>query len=390
VLDLFSRDVRRDPFELYDRIRAVSPVLHDPEADRYMLFDYDSVKLALSDANSFSSQASPPGSTPATWLIFQDPPRHSKLRALIAKAFTARTVAALEPRIGALADGLLERLAGRDAIDLAADFAVPLPIMVIAALLGAPVDEWPRFKGWGDAILAIAHTLSAGPARERAIAGFVSAHAEMREAVDDLLARRRADPRDDLLTALAFASIDGEKLADDEILAFFELLMFAGHETTTNLLNNAIVCFADHPEALAAVRDAPDRLPKAIEEVLRFRTPVQAMFRLTREDVSLGQVRIPAGKLVIPMIGSANRDPARFADASRFDITRDPNPHVAFGHGIHACIGAALARLEARVALGRLLQRWDGFALREAKWEPRSAFHVHGPSSLPLEVRWAA
>jgi cytochrome P450 len=207
----------------------------------------------------------------------------------------------------------------------------------------------------------------------------------MRAYLRDLLAERRKAPKDDLLTRLAEAEVDGERLTEDDILGFFQFLLAAGTETTTNLISNAILCLAENPGELARLRAAPERLPSAIEEVLRYRSPIQAVFRETRRDVEVhGQV-IPAGKIVLTMIGSANRDPKHFNDPDRFDITRDPNPHIAFGQGIHFCLGAALSRLEARIGLSDLLERAKGFELvSDAPWEPRRALIVHGPSRLPI------
>jgi cytochrome P450 len=256
--------------------------------------------------------------------------------------------------------------------------------MVIAELLGAPVDDWRRLRAWSDAMMALANTVAAGPEAERAVARFRAAHAEMRDYLVPLLAHRRAAPADDLLTRLTAAEVDGEWLTDDEILAFFQLLLFAGHETTTNLLDNAVLAFHEHPEQLARLRATPQLLPSAIEEVLRYRSPVQATFRVAMHDVTLHGQTIPARALVLAMIGSANRDPRQFGDAERFDVGREPNLHVAFGHGIHFCVGAPLARLEARVALPMLLEHLGEFAPATEGWEPREAFHVLGPSRLPL------
>jgi cytochrome P450 len=207
----------------------------------------------------------------------------------------------------------------------------------------------------------------------------------MRAFLPDLIAQRRAAHRDDLLTRLVEAEVDGDRLTQDEVLGFVQLLIVGGQETTANLINNAILCFIENPNQLARLQAAPDLLPSAIEEVLRYRSPVQWMPRATRRDVELhGQV-IPAGKLVLPMIGSANRDPKQFAEAGCFDIARDPNPHIAFGHGIHSCLGGPPARLEAWIALADFLKRVKGFELAsDEPWEPRKALHVHGPSRLPI------
>jgi cytochrome P450 len=384
-MDFLSPETRRNPYPLYARLRGAAPVLRDPRSGTWMLLDYDGVKRALTDHAAFASDVSLAGRGNLGWMIFTDPPRHTKLRALVMRAFTPRAVVALEPRIREIARGLLDRTAGRGEMELVADFSVPLPLMVIAELLGAPAADWPRFRAWGDAIMALANTVSPGPEAQQAVARFRAAHAEMREYLGPLLARRRAAPEDDLLTRLTAAEVDGEWLTDDEILAFFQLLLLAGHETTTNLLDNAVLAFHEHPDQLARLRAAPYLLPSAIEEVLRYRSPVQAAFRVAMRDVELHGQTIPARSLVLAMIGSANRDPQQFADAERFDVAREPNLHVAFGHGIHFCVGAPLARLEARVALPMLLEHLGDYAPAEGSaWEPREAFHVHGPSRLPL------
>jgi cytochrome P450 len=222
---------------------------------------------------------------------------------------------------------------------------------VIAELLGMSGVDLPRFKRWSDGILRISYTRSGAEAAAAALQEYGAVTAEMNAYLTDLIARRRAAPKDDLITRLIEAELDGVRLTQPEILGFFQLLIVGGQETTVNLIANAMLCFLEYPEQLARLRATPDLLPTAIEEVLRYRAPLQWVMRTPRRDVELhGQV-VPAGKLVLPMIGSANRDPKQFCDPNHFDITRDPNPHVAFGHGIHACLGAPLARLEARIAL---------------------------------------
>ena len=270
-------------------------------------------------------------------------------------------------------------------MDLAVDFAVPLAMRVIAELLGVPAADWPRYKGWSDAILKIANTFTKDEEAARTIAEYRAVTAEMRAWLPDLIAQRRAARHDDLLTRLVEAEVDGQRLTPGELLGFVQLLLVGGQETTANLIDNAVLCFLEHPDQLARLRATPDLLPSAIEEVLRYRSPLQWMPRATARDVELhGQV-IPAGKLVLPLIGSANRDPRQFPDPGRFDITRDPNPHIAFGHGIHACLGAPLARLEARIALADFLGRVHGFERASTEpWPPRQAFGVHGPSRLPI------
>jgi cytochrome P450 len=368
-------------------MRGASPVFHLPPFDLWMLFDFESVKRALSDHEAFSSDLShvPGQGNPGEWFIFFDPPRHTKLRTLISKAFTPRIAANLEPRIRQLSRELLDPLIERGEMDLAAEFAVPLPMRVISELLGVPPEEWGRYKRWSDTILKLANTFTADETAARTIEEYRCVTDEMRVFLPELIAQRRAAHREDLLTRLAEAEVDGERLTDGEILGFVQLLLVGGQETTANLINNAMLCLMEHPDQLARLEAAPGLLPSAIEEVLRYRSPLQWMPRATRRDVVVHGQMIPAGKLVLPLIGSANRDPRQFPAADRFDITRDPNPHIAFGHGIHACLGAPLARLEARIALTDLLDRITDFRLAsDEPWEPRKAIQVHGPSSLPI------
>jgi cytochrome P450 len=387
VIDLFADATRRNPYPAYDLLRARSPVFHVPPMDVWMIFDYDGVKRALTDHDTFSSNlATAPGrGNPGEWFIFFDPPRHTQLRALIAKAFTPRVVASLEPRIRELSRELLDAVIERGEMDLVNDFAVPLPMRVIAELLGVPAADWARYKRWSDTILKIANTVSRDEEAARTIQEYRAVTDEMRAWLPDFLARKRAARADDLLARLADAEVDGDRLSPAELLGFVQLLLVGGQETTANLIDNAVLCFIEHPDQLRRLREAPDLLPSAIEEVLRYRSPLHWMPRATRREVELHGTGIPAGKIVLPMIGSANRDPKQFPDAGRFDITRSPNPHIAFGHGIHACLGAPLARMEARIALTDFLDRVRDFEPANAEpWPPRTAFGVHGPSKLPI------
>jgi cytochrome P450 len=384
-MNFVSREMRRNPFPVYDHLRSASPVLHDAGSDAWMIFDYEGVKRALTDHDAFSSSMEFTGRKNPEWFIFFDPARHTKLRGLITRAFTPRSIASLEPFIRALSRELIDQTIERGEMDLAEDFAVPLPMIVIAEMLGIPAADRPQFTRWSEAILNLSYDVSGGEEAMKAAMEFAATTAEMSVYLGGLLAQRRVTPRDDLLTRLVEAEVDGERLTDQEILGFFQLLLVAGTETTTNLLNNAILCFVEHPAELARLLAAPALLPLAIEEILRYRSPVQWMFRATRHEVEIGGHVIPAGKLVLPMIGSANHDPRQFRDPGRFDVARDPNQHIAFGHGIHFCLGAPLARLEARIALADLLQRVKNFELAsDAPWEPRRALHVHGPVHLPI------
>ncbi|HEY6445765.1 MAG TPA: cytochrome P450 [Acidobacteriaceae bacterium] len=385
MIDLASPDLRRNPFPVYSHLRDAAPVLHDPQSDAWLLFDYANVREALSDHRRFSSDMANAGRGNPEWIIFMDPLRQAKLRALISRAFGPSAIAELEPHISALAGQLLDQALGNGAMNLVAAYATPLPMMVIAELIGIPAAEWAKFRKWSDGILRLSHTLSAGPGAQQAIAEYTAVKAELSAYVIARVESRRLQSANDLLTRLVEAEIDGERLTDSEIIGFIELLIVAGQETTSNLISNAVICLAEFPDQRQALEQQPDLWPSALEEVLRYRSPVQWVFRATTVDVEMHGQTIPAGTLVLPVIGSANRDARIFPDAERFDIARAPNPHIAFGHGVHFCLGAALARLEARIALPLLLERLPGIRLAgHCTWAPRDALHVHGPSSLPV------
>jgi cytochrome P450 len=388
--ELFSDEARRNPFPIYAQMRAAYPTFQAPPPfDMWMVFDYENVKRVLSDHEAFSSRVP----APDNWFIFFDPPQHSKMRALISRAFTPKSIAALEPRIRDLSRKLLDHLITRDVVDIATEYSIPLPMTVIAEMIGIPSGDWQRFREWSDIILKISYSMR-GMESDResanAIAGFQAVTIEMNEYLAKMIAERRAAPRDDLLTRMIEAEVDGERLSQHEILGFFQLLIVAGQETTANLINNALLCFIEAPDQLARLRASPDLLPAAIEEVLRYRSPIQWLMRTPRKEVEVNGKLIPPGQLILAMVGSANRDPKQFPEPDRFDITRDPNPHVAFGHGIHACLGAALARMESRIALTDLLTRLQHFEPATPNpWPPRKALHIHGPANLPLRFKCA-
>lgn len=383
MLDLLSDAALRDPFPIYARLRGAAP-FQEPRSGLWVLLGHDAVRRALTDHEAFSSAVSGPERT-ARWLIFTDPPRHGKLRALVMRAFTPRALASLEPCIGALSAQLLAATAERGEMDLVADYAVPLPLRVIADMFGAPAEDYARFRAWSDAMLALASTVARADDAPQAASAFAAASEEMELYLAALIQERRARPREDLLTALVSAEVDGERLSRDDLLGFFQLLLLAGHETTTNFIGNAVLCLTDHPQQRERLRATPSLLGSAVEEILRYRSPVQASFRRVRRALELEGRSLPEGALVLAVIGSANRDPRAFSDAERFDVARQPNAHLAFGHGIHFCLGAVLARLEARIALSDLLWRVSNLEVAEAgPWQPRKAFHVHGPARLAV------
>ena len=380
-----AADRRLNPFPWYRAMRESAPVQRDPGSGMWSVFGYDDVQHVLSAYEEFSSelmQSDPADrSHPlAASIISTDPPRHRQLRTLVTQAFTPRTVAALEPRITAIVQELVDAVRPAGRMDVIADLAYPLPVIVIAELLGIPPADRDRFKRWSDAIVTGADNTPGAGAN-----GAPTLLQEMIGYFLGMLAQRRREPQDDLISHLLAAQIDGTHLTQEEVLGFCALLLVAGNETTTNLLGNAILCFDEHPDVAEQLRAAPDLLPAAIEEVLRYRSPVQTMFRIARRPVTLGGQTIPAGAHVLAWIGSANRDEAQFPEADRFDISRAPNRHIAFGQGIHYCLGAPLARLEARIALTILLERLgDIRRVREVPLEVVPSTVVYGVKHLPV------
>ena len=321
-------------------------------------------------------------------LVRMDPPRHRVLRSLVNQAFTPRVVAGLEPRIAELTTELLDRAGER--FDLVDALAYPLPVIVIADLLGVPTSDRGLFRRWADVLLGQEIDPDQGlvEAGEQAVSAVAPTVREMNAYFLEHIRSRRTHPGDDLTSRLIQAEVDGRRLAYEEIVGFVGLLLVAGHVTTTATLGNSIVAFSDAPDAAAEVRADPDLLPAAIEEVLRMRTPFPRLARITTADAEVGGVRIPAGQVVLPWLAAANRDARVFAEPQRFQVHRRPNPHLTFGHGVHFCLGAPLARLEARVALRLLLERYrDIEVAADEPVEHRNPWTMVAVSRLPLVVR---
>jgi cytochrome P450 len=386
-------DIERElnPFSIYRELRQDDPVYMDPQRRSWNIFRYDDVQRALSDWKTFSSQfarirnidTSMPFSAS---MISSDPPRHRQLRSLVTQAFTPKAVEALGPRIEEIVKEQLDWVMEQESMDVIGDLGIPLPVTVIAELLGIPPSDRDRFKRWSDVVVSRANFgENMDPAQ------FMNPDViEMGQYFFNMIMERRQSPGDDLISGLLAANIDGEQLSEIELLGFCMLLLVAGNETTTNLIGNAMLTFAEQPEAWQALRNKPELLDTAIEEVLRFRSPVQAMFRVTQEDVAMAGKTIPAGSRVVAWIGSANHDESQFQDPECFDIRREPNRHLAFGYGIHYCLGAPLARLEARIALREMLERFRTFKIPpETKLEPLPSLIVFGVRSLPIEFQKA-
>lgn len=347
----------------YRTMRDTQPVARDEKSGRWDVFRYQDVAAILADHRTFSSDFSVVMPAEAELMegniLAMDPPRHNRLRSLVSKAFTPAAIGRLEGRIAELTEELLDGVAGRTRIELVDDLAYPLPVTVIAEMLGVPAEDRPRFKEWADALLArdSADAADDRAARERAKQDLKRFSDYLQQHVTDRRARRQRGGQD-LLSDLVAAEIDGERLDDQEIVGFATVLLIAGHITTTALLGNAIRCFDEHPEAQATLRADPDAMPVAIEEVLRYRSPFALTARVTATEVRLGDQAIPPKQMVGVWLLSANRDERQFPAPDAFRIDRQPNAHLGFGRGVHFCLGAPLARLEARVALSILLRRY--------------------------------
>ncbi|MFI0481005.1 cytochrome P450 [Actinomadura sp. 9N215] len=359
-----------NPYPLYARARREAPVFYSPDFGLWFVTRYDDAWTVLKDTARFSSRflmRTPPDAPPAVdevlreaypelpMLVNDDPPSHTRTRGLVSRAFAPRLVAALEPSVRAIVTRMVDGFAPDGGADLIAELAYPVPIEIICTLTGLPVEARDQLKRWTDDLVALG---APGTGGERQLECARSSVAFQHYLATQIEARRSA-PRDDLLTALINARVDGEQPLDvAELVNLLIVLIFAGHETTTNLIGNLLVLLLARPDTLRALRDDPALTDDVITEGLRMDTPVQGTFRTTTEDVALGGARIPAGAKVMVLFGSANRDDAVFADPDLFDPGRANNHrHLGFGHGIHACLGASLARLETRIVLDTVAER---------------------------------
>jgi len=322
----------------------------------------------------------------ALTMLTSDPPVHTRLRRLVSRDFTPRRIAELEPRVRAITDDLLDKAARKGSLDVMADVANVLPVMVIAELLGVPSENYGKFKAWSDSV--VAGGLGNTPAGSDLPAEFISATAELRAYFSEAIEQRRRNPGPDLVSALVVAHDDAEALSADELLALILLLLIAGNETTTNLIGNGMLALMRNPDQLALLRREPDLITDAVEEIVRYDGPVQGTVRFAHNAAKLADVEIPAGAGIFLLLAAANHDPARFPDPDRFDIKRDSNDHLGFGDGIHFCIGAPLARLEGAVAIGSMLSRFPHLAMADpdARLTYKGSFFLRGLAALPLAI----
>jgi cytochrome P450 len=372
----FSPEFQADPYAAYAELREADPVSRQEGFNSWTVSRYDDVAYVLKNPGLFSSSAIGLQITgkPTRSIINTDPPEHTLMRNLVNRAFTPKMVADMEPRIREITRGLLDRVVPSGEMDLVEDLAIPLPVTVIAELLGVDPGRREEFKRWSDAMISQSSDPSSGAGLNfDEFAGYF----------EQVIAERRREPRNDLISAVVAAEEGDLKLTGDEVLAFVGLLLIAGNETTTNLISNAMLALFDHPDQLAAVHADPALIPNMIEEALRYDSPVQFLLRTATQDVEVGGARIPKGAGVIPMYASANRDERKFPAADRFDITRNASGHLAFGLGVHFCLGAPLARLEARVAFEELFARTATLS-RRGEVERLTSLFLRGLRHLPV------
>lgn len=404
-----SPEFVENPYPIYARMRQVDPVLYIPSVGMWWVTRYDECARILRDRQfgkkmpddmptASGPSGDPPGGPPIPpvppqyarllelppTMMGQDPPDHTRLRSLVSKAFTPRMVEQLRPQIEHITKQLLDRIEDQRESDLVSDLAFPLPATVIAELLGVPSTDQDRFREWSNAII---QGIDAGQPAEVREAGH-AAHLALVEYFEDLIAIRRAQPQADLISHMIAAEEQGDRLTTGELLSTCVLLLIAGHETTTNLISSGILALLTHPDQLALLRERPELMPGAIEELLRYESPVQRFGYNVLEDTELGGKRLRRGERVSAVLAAANRDPAVFSDPERLDITRpqNQNPHLAFGRNIHFCLGAPLARLEAQIAFSALLERFPRLELAESEplWHPNTL--LRGLQRLPVRV----
>lgn len=401
IYELYSADFKRNPHPTYAAMRSEHPVLRQPGMSDnihiWFVTRYADVQAVLADNETFVLDAlmafDPADPRRAMFidtrpvmqlvnnnLLGKDGEDHRRLRSLVQSAFTPRMIAQLRPAIQTVADEMLDQIVDDRQADLIESFAFPLPIIVILEMLGIPRNDRNQFRIWSDAFV----TPDLSPGAEQR---FLQSMTDFTDYLRDLFVRRRAEPRNDLVTALLQAEEEGRRLSEQELFSMVVLLIVAGHETTVGLIGNAVLTLLLHPDQLDAVRREPSLTPAAIEEILRYEGPVErTITRFATKDVMLAGQRLKRGDLVVAVVGSANRDSTQFPNADRFDIARNPQRHLGFGHGVHYCLGAPLARLEGEIAVNTLLHRLPGLRLtadvQRLEWRTQPLFH--GLVALPV------
>jgi cytochrome P450 len=391
---LFAPDVRANPYPLYAQLRREAPVCQVDPGGFWAISRYDDIAAVLKNPQLYSSEGfllfseKPwmPRNPLRDTLLAMDPPRHQRLRSLINRAFGPTALARLEPKLRACAQELAGKIPSGSTVDFVQAFSMALPTLAIGTLLGLPASTHSSFKRWANDLVnvpGVADDDLATQARTR------ESLAEMDGYIDAVLEDRRRNPVDDFATDLLKVQLDDASLTHSELAGFLNLLLVAGLETTVHLLNFIVQAMGDYPEVLARVRADRSLVPALVEEVLRFYSPVQSVLRLTTAEVELHGVRLPPGSPVLALLGSANRDEKRFSDPDRFDLGRAGANNMPFGHGIHFCLGAQLARMEARIAVETLLERFERVEVKTDRFEWNYSLTVRGPWVMPVELKAA-
>ena len=390
-----SAGVYTDPYPTYERLREKDPVHWSPLLDSWLFSRYKDVDSILRDHKRFSndsSQRTNPSHIDESYdlanqqsMLFRDPPDHTRLRTLVSRAFTPKVVEGLAGRIRTIADDLLDEIDDPSGFDLMAALAVPLSVIVIAELLGVPTEDRPQFQIWS-------RRYSRGlepniTEKERLLVA--ESGRELDQYFMGIIDQRRKEPQEDLISGLVAAEEAGDKLSQPELLAMFRLLLVAGNETTTTLIGNGMLALLRNPEQLALLRKSPDLMPSAIEELLRYDAPVQLDVRTALEDVEFDGREVKKGQGIMVLLGSANRDPEVFSEPDRLDLSRQEANHISFGRGIHHCLGASLARMEGRLALEAIMERFSDIRMQANRPVFRDNIILRGLDVLPVSARKA-
>ncbi|WP_427127344.1 cytochrome P450 (plasmid) [Priestia megaterium] len=375
-----------DPFSWYEEMRKNSPVYYDKNTGVWNVFLYEDVKRILSEKETFSSHFSSSKFSIGKSLINQDPPKHTEVRSIVNRTFTPRVMKEWEPRIQAIANELLQRIDEKEQIDIYRDFAHPLPIIVISELLGVPSKYMDQFKHWSDVLVSSPKSSNKEDMNEF-LTTRETAERELEEFFQTIIAEKRKNLSNDLISILIRAEEETLKISEKELVPFCNLLLVAGNETTTNLLTNAVFSILENKGFYNELRNDLSLVPSMVEESLRYRSPAQVLRRKVIQNTEIGGQQLRKGETVLVWIGSANRDENKFNDASMFDIHRKPNPHIAFGHGIHFCLGAPLARMEAIIGMTALIKKYSSISFPEGfTIDPIENSAVYGLKSLSVHV----
>jgi cytochrome P450 len=391
----------RNPHPIFARLRAEDPVHWSDPMSGWIVTGYDDIVDGLTDSDVFSAERLTNVSkhlpeaarAPAaeilrylnSWMVFRDPPDHTRLRRHMSAVLNLPVFETLRPAVSELTTMLLDKLPDGDAVDLMPHFSILLPGMVVMQLMGVDRDRLLEVKRWSDDMMLFIGSARGVPDKyERARRGAVS----MAALFKDLIARRRADPRDDMLSHLIASEVEGRQLDDDELVGCLMMVLNGGHETTANLINNSLLALAQNPDALAYLRANPDGMQLAVEEFLRYDSPILSIGRIVKEDIEFGGKQFTAGERVFFMLLSANRDDEVFDDPHKLDVTRNPNPHMAFGKGPHFCLGTPLARVEGQIVLSEIIRRYSQIELAEPVEDIAwiNSLVTRGPTRIPLRL----